>query len=295
MFNKIRFHFLVGLLTILANAATAQSEKALLWKISGPDLKEPSYLFGTYHLLTDKYVATLPEVDFPFQTAKGVVVEMVIDSSKLMALGMMAIMPNNKISNLLTPDEFNRVSSELQTLMGIKLEALDQLKPITVTIMITMLQAQKQNSALLEKFKGQPMDFQFAASGKKLGKTIHPLETQEEQMKLLYDALSVEEQARQLVAYIDQKELAAKSQIDLVNLYLDKDIYGLQKLAESMPKDLGDMDYLLKNRNTKWMEVLPSLMQKGSQFIAVGALHLPGPDGLIELLRQKGYAVTAIP
>lgn len=258
-------------------------------------MKEPSYLFGTYHLLTDKYVATLPEVKQAFQDTKGVVVEMVIDSSKLMALGMMAIMPNNKISKLLTPDEFERVSAELESLMGVKLEALDQLKPIAVTLMMTMLYAQKENAELLEKFKGQPMDFAFAASGKKLGKAIHPLETQEEQMKMLFDAFTIEEQARQLIAYVDQQELMAKSQTALVNLYLDKDIYGLQKLAESMPKDLGSMDHLLKDRNAKWMKTLPGLMLSDSQFIAVGALHLPGSDGLIGLLRQEGYTVVAMP
>jgi uncharacterized protein YbaP (TraB family) len=60
-----------------------------------------------------------------------------------------------------------------------------------------------------------------------------------------------------------------------------------------MPKDFGNSDFLLKNRNERWMNVLPGLMKKEAQFIAVGALHLPGPHGLIALLRKAGY--TAVP
>ncbi|MBN8578708.1 MAG: TraB/GumN family protein [Cytophagales bacterium] len=286
--------YFVVLFLLLGNTLFAQSEKALLWKITGKGLREPSYLFGTYHLLTHKFLTTTPEIKEPFKQAKGVVVEMVIDSSRLQQLGMMALMPDQKISSLISVEEFNLVSAELEKLMGVSLTQLDQFKPVSIMVMMTLVYAQQRNAEILAKYPGLPMDYFYAATGKMYKKEVTPLETQEEQIDLLYNSFSIEEQARQLVKYVAQKELAAQTQADLLALYLDKDLRGMYALTESLPTDLGNSDALLKDRNTKWMEVLPKLMKKQSQFIAVGALHLPGPDGLIALLRKQGFTVTPV-
>jgi uncharacterized protein YbaP (TraB family) len=61
-----------------------------------------------------------------------------------------------------------------------------------------------------------------------------------------------------------------------------------------VPDQFGNSDYLIKDRNNKWMKVLPGLMKESSQFVAVGALHLAGPDGLITQLQNSGYKVTPV-
>jgi|JI10StandDraft_1071094.scaffolds.fasta_scaffold503491_2 uncharacterized protein YbaP (TraB family) len=272
----------------------AQSEKGILWKISGEDLKEPSYLLGTYHLLTDKFVNELPEVKKAFSKTKGVVVEMVIDSSKLGAMTMMAIMPGKKISEMISAEDFKLISAELERTIEVSLSAMDQLKPISVMVFLTLAYAQEQNAEVLKKYPGVPMDAHLAALGKKEQKQITQLETMEEQMALLYNQFPLEEQARQLVAFIKQKDLMIQSQATLLNHYLSKDLKSLYEFSESMPKDFGDSDFLLKDRNEKWVQVIPELMRKQSQFIAVGALHLPGPDGVISLLQKQGYTVKPV-
>ncbi len=295
--KKPGWSLLLWLVTfVFTHQASAQSlEKSLLWEVSGNGLKERSYLFGTYHLLTHKFLTTTPEIKEPFKQAKGVVVEMVIDSSRLQELSMKAIMPDQKISQLISPDEFTKVSAELEKTMGVKLTQLDQLKPVSIMVMMTLAYAQKGNADVLAKYPGLPMDYFFAATAKKvMKKKVTALETQEEQIDLLYNTFPLAEQANQLVAYVDQKDQAAQVQIDLLNLYLKKDLEGMFALTESWPQDLGNSDVLLKDRNIKWMNSLPSLMKKESQFIAVGALHLPGPEGLITLLRKQGYTVNPI-
>ncbi|MBL7860229.1 MAG: TraB/GumN family protein [Cyclobacteriaceae bacterium] len=281
-------------ISFLPASAQQENDRSLLWQVTGQALKEPSYLFGTYHLLTDKFTATLPEINTPFTKAKGVVVEMVIDSSHLAAMGAMAIMPDKKISELMNPDEFALVSSEVEKVVGANMTALNQFKPVSIMVIMTMMYAQQKNAEILKKYAGTPMDYYFAVSGKKSGKVVTPLETQAEQAQLLYDAYPISEQARQLVEFVKQKDLAAKTQVDLVNLYLAKDLHGMYTLMEKMPQEFGNSDFLLKDRNLKWMKVLPDLMTNESQFIAVGALHLAGPDGLITLLRQRGYSVTPV-
>jgi uncharacterized protein len=275
--------------------AEAQPQQGLLWKISGKDLKEPSYLFGTYHLLNNSYLHEIPQVTQTLAKTKGLVVEAIIDSSKLQSMAMMAIMPDKKITDLITPEETKLVSAELEALMGVTLAAVDQLKPSSVIVLMTVLYSQKLNGEILKKYPGQPMDVYLAATAKKEAKTVTALETIEQQMNFLYNHFSLEEQARQLVIFVNQKEISEQSQAKLLQIYLAHDLEQLYRYADSLPKDMGDSDFLLKDRNVNWMKTLPGLMAKESQFIAVGALHLVGPDGLINLLQKQGYKVIPVP
>jgi uncharacterized protein YbaP (TraB family) len=288
------FQVLLLITGFVASSAFGQSGKGLVWEITGKGLKEPSYLFGTYHLLTNSYLNEIPQVKQSLAKTKGLVVEAVIDSSKLQSIAMMAIMPDKKISGMITPEEAKLVSAELEALMGVNLAAVDQLKPSSVIVLMTVLYAQKQNTAVLKKYPGQPMDVHLAAVAKKDLKTVTALETIEQQMNFLYNHFPLEEQARQLVIFVKQKEISEQSQAKLLEIYLDHDLEQLYRYADSLPKDMGDSDFLLKDRNLNWMKTLPDLMHKESQFIAVGALHLPGPDGVISLLQKQGYIVKPV-
>jgi uncharacterized protein YbaP (TraB family) len=293
-FRSVFFYLLVASMTWVPLAGRAQPDAAILWKVTSAELSEPSYLLGTYHLLTDSYFHTLSEAREPFAQASAIVVETVIDSSRISGLAGHMMMPGQKLSRLLSAADFERVSDELARVSGMQLAQLDMMKPATVAILITMGYAQLAIGETLRKYPGNPMDYHVAATAKRLGKTVTQLETMEEQFAILYNTFSIEEQARQLVALVDYKELAAAAQGKLLDLYLARDIHGLHAYAEQMPEDFGDSDFLLKNRNEKWMRVLPALMKRESQFIAVGALHLPGPDGLIARLQQAGFQVVPV-
>lgn len=283
----------LSLLLVFASAQ-AQLEKGVVWEITGRGLKEPSYLFGTYHLLTNSYLNEIPQVKQSLAKSKGLVVEAVIDSSKLQSIAMMAIMPDKKISGMITPEEAKLISAELEALMGVNLAAVDQLKPSSVIVLMTLTYSQKLNAEVLKKYPGQPMDVYLAATAKKENKTVTALETIEQQLNLLYNHFSLEEQARQLVIFVKQKEISEQSQAKLLQIYLEHDLEKLYRYADSLPKDMGDSDFLLKDRNMNWMKTLPDLMHKESQFIAVGALHLPGSDGVISLLQKQGYIVKPV-
>lgn len=279
------------------HAQEKKTEKALLWKVSGNGLTEASYLFGTYHLLGDKFLAEVPETSQPFAKAKGVVVELVLDSAKMIRVMMSkGIMYDKKISTLLSADDFKLVDSILQSLSEYNLKTLDMFKPAQISAMISLLQTQKMNADLLKKYDGTPLDIHFANFGKSLGKTVTALETHEQQCDMLYNHFTVEEQAQQLVETVKQSDLTARFSVDMTNFYLKKDLDALMTMMEEVPKELpgGNMDYMLKDRNESWVKVLPGLMKSGSQFIAVGAGHLPGQDGLITLLRKQGYTVTPV-
>lgn len=277
------------------HAQEKNSEKSLLWKVSGNGLTESSYLFGTYHLLGDKFLTEVPEVQKSFAEAKGVVVETLIDSSKLQGIMMKSMMTEKKISTLISPEDFKLVSDELKRLSGYDLAMLDRFKPAQVNALIMVMSAQQLNADVLTKYSGIPLDAYFATEGKKQNKVVTPFETMEEQFTMLLDHFPVEEQAKQLVEAVRQKDFNANVGTNMVKLYLAKDLDGLHTLMESYPQELtGNMDYMLKDRNANWMNVLPALMKSGSQFIAVGAAHLTGPDGLLTLLKKQGYTLTPV-
>ena len=80
---------------------------------------------------------------------------------------------------------------------------------------------------------------------------------------------------------------------DLLKIYFENDISKIYRIYQESIKENGDMDFLIKKRNDNWMQTLPALFKKQSNFVAVGALHLAGPDGLVEQLKKMGYTVTA--
>jgi uncharacterized protein YbaP (TraB family) len=94
---------------------------------------------------------------------------------------------------------------------------------------------------------------------------------------------------------VKKNDLIAKTHVEMLDLYMKKDLAGLLAIMESYPEEVtGNSDFLLKDRNVKWVKALPAIMNSGSQFIAVGAGHLPGKDGVISLLRNEGYAVEPV-
>ncbi|WP_299985040.1 TraB/GumN family protein [uncultured Pontibacter sp.] len=282
-----------------AKATTAQAQpvtaaKSLLWEISGNGLKQPSYLYGTYHLLNASYLNTVPEVMERFMESRGVVVETEIDSAKMMQLGAKMVMPDNRLSNLLSKEDYALVNEEIKAQFGFELSMADQMKPMTLLLMLSLKDYQRME--VLKEYTGQPLDMYFASYNKKSKKKVSTLETMEQQFDLLYNHHPLDKQAEQLVAYVKNKETAMKMSDKLVQLYFDKDLAGMWKLSNDYNELTGggDMAYMTDDRNKDWMTKLPAIMKEQSTFIAVGALHLPGENGLLQLLQRAGYTVKPL-
>jgi uncharacterized protein YbaP (TraB family) len=268
--------------------------KSMLWEISGNGLKQPSYLYGTYHLLSDSYLNSVPVVKERFQQSNGVVVEVEIDSAAMKQMSTKVLMTDNKISTLLSPEDFSLVGKEVKQTIGYELTMLDQMKPISLFLMLSMTEYQKLD--VVKQYAGKPLDSYFAAQGKKDGKKVTSLETIEHQLDLLYDHHPVAIQANQLVNYVKQKEEVLKIQNQLTDLYFTKDLNGMWNAYVAYSKLTGDEDmaYMVDDRNKNWIMKLPAIMQERSTFVAVGALHLPGENGLIQLLQKAGYKVKPL-
>lgn len=284
------------LLGVLKPLQAQKLENSLLWEISGNGLSKPSFLFGTYHLLNDGYLgAEQPRVLDAFKKADGVIVEVVIDTPAMMKAQMGMVMTDNRLSALLDSAQYQLVKAELQAVMGIDLSLLEQIKPIAVSTMLSL--AYTAGLPVLSKYGGQPLDQYFAAEGKRTGKAVAGLETIEEQVDVLFNHFPLKEQAAILVEMVTMKERGQQINRDLIDRYLEQNIAALDEIGQQTLKEMpawGSMDFINADRNKRWMAKLPAILKSGNQFIAVGTLHLPGEQGLIQMLRKEGYTVKPV-
>lgn len=301
MKNKIKNTLQIGirasLLVLIFNiniVSGQHSDQSLLWEISGKNLEQSSYLFGTFHLLNDEFLQSKPEVLNRFEQVEQIVVEVEIDSSKMQQMAMMTVMQGDLISNYLSDDEAELISETLTVMLGVSLDQVDVLKPMALMATLSMIHNQMVLGEDLTGYEGIPVDQWFASEGMQSGKQVVPLESIEEQMGLLFNTTSNEDQAAQLVSYLQNEEESFELIQTLFDCYVSEDLKCLQKIGDDMYEAMPSMTAFLDERNVNWMTKLPDLIQDKPSLIAVGALHLTGEMGLIELLRQEGYRVESV-
>ncbi len=137
-----------------------------------------------------------------------------------------------------------------------------------------------------------PMDMYFQNEAKSGGKKLIGLETFEVQVNALFQQFSPQRQAEMLVDFVKDKEKAKSELITMNKYYRAGDLSKLQLLLSDQSYSESEAKVMLDDRNKKWMDQLPQLMKEQQTFVAVGALHLAGENGLVSLLRSAGYTVT---
>lgn len=277
-------------LIILTNSVKAQ--ESLLWQVSSSEGKT-SYIFGTYHLVGSEYLDAHPKVASAYSKSSTIVVETIIDSAKLMEAATMAFMNGHTLWDYYDTTQFQTIDTVIRSVTGMSLSSLVQMKPIAIAMLYTLSIAQKDIEGSQLDFSGQPIDVYFASHAEKKGKDVVTLETMMEQMKILYDSDPLEKQAQALLEVIEDTTVESLS-IELLRLYQNEDLSGMYSLSQEVEDSYGDMAVLLDNRNQNWIAKLTPLLDKGEAFIAVGALHLPGDQGLLNLLESSGYIIKPV-
>ncbi|MCU0349747.1 MAG: TraB/GumN family protein [Flavobacterium sp.] len=277
--------FAFGLFSLLSQAQTL--EKALLWKISGNDLSQPSYLFGTIHATCD---ATLDEATLKaLDETKQLFLEIDMDNPELQKQMMMNMTMKDgaSLSNLISKEDFSIVDDFLQKNMGMSAKMIDNFKPFMIS------------SMLLPKLLDCPIksfEMELMKVAKEQEEEIYGLETISDQLDV-FDQIPYQEQAEELVKTAKDGMKKDKLEMEKVmKVYIDKDI---EKMLDLMAKSENKIssnynDVLLINRNRKWISVIEQNSKEIPTFYGVGAAHLAGENGVINLLRKLGYNVEAV-
>jgi uncharacterized protein YbaP (TraB family) len=279
--------------TIGPRQIQAQGKPGVFYSITGNGLKDTSWLFGTYHLIKDSYLNEIPHVQAAFRRASGVVVEVVIDSSAMPGANAKAMLATGQLTDFFDKSFADSLDLSLKASIGQGIDVFRPMKPMVVMLTMSVVQLMKDNPALLSKYTGQPLDVYFAAENKAKHKQVTALESVDQQMDLLFNTLSPEQQAVLLKEYIRNKDAGARLGNELMRTYFSNDLEKIAALYQASVQVSGELDFLVKKRNIAWIKQLPSILHSGSTFVAVGALHLAGEGGLVKQLRQMGYTVTA--
>jgi uncharacterized protein YbaP (TraB family) len=288
---RIFIYLIIGFLTIGTNskAQTKKAENSLLWEISGNGLKKTSYLFGTYHFAGKDFIDTMEVLQSKLNHADAIVGELVIDSTVAMKLGGYMLMKNNFLDKLLSAEEYQTVANYLKKIGGYDIKLFNSMNPAAVQVIILQLIAPKTftaNNPALDQF--------FQDYSKTTNKKLFGLETVEDQAYVLFGN-SLERQKQLLLKSIKNEEENKRDSQKLYDNYIAQNLDELEKLfVKSDDYSQEELDKLLKNRNQKWLAQLPMLMENDGLFIAVGAGHLIGNDGLIKGLKKLGYTVKPL-
>lgn len=267
--------------------AQTNSGNSLLWEISGNNLKQPSYLFGTVHMIC-KEDFFLPEVvRTKFSAAEEVFLELDMDDPAMMMkmMTMMQLPKGQTIKQLFGDSAFKEFDKKYQKITGMSAVMFNTFKPLMLMTMLTEKSLSCSNRESYEQT--------FMAIAAKEKKDIKGLEKMEDQIAV-FDAIPDSVEIANLQTMINNFDKSIEEFKKLVAIYKQQDVEGLFKLTTASPELMDAQNDLLVKRNNNWIPVMQKNMEAKACFFAVGAAHLGGDIGVINLLRKQGYTVKPV-
>jgi uncharacterized protein YbaP (TraB family) len=328
--------YLIGLLFSITFFFTSTFVKAqLLWEISGNNLKQKSYLFGTVHVGDERVIDYASNIYPYMDNSLTVAGELDLNfMTSIMAISYVMSPRDSTLSKLLTKEEYQEIKPYLAKNIGQFAPFLDMVRPVFIMAMLqekeqeqlakSLNKAKKGESATKEKFPALDMYLQNRA--RKNEQTVIGLETVKEQMTAL-NSTPIQEQAKELYNYIVEKNKTHNTALDsvkvetndttsielqksvnpmeiLISLYLSENI---EELHDQISSEFEEETYqsLIVRRNVVMVKRLKEQMEKemtkenkknnkNTIFAAVGAGHLGGKEGMVNLLKEAGYTLTPI-
>lgn len=268
--------------------AAAPAQPGLLWRIDKPGAAA-SHVFGTMHS-EHPDIVTLPEsVREALSGAAAVTLEMVMDPQSLAQLtDSMLITAGPQLPELIGADLYRRTVAAMAS-HGVPEHALRGMQPWAVA---TTLMVPKGSTGL---FLDRVLYLEALAKGK----PIDGLETAAEQMAV-FGGMSAAEQVQLLEEALKQFPKLEETHAELRAAYVRRDLQALLDINDAALRE-GDPalarrfnERVIVDRNRRMVERMHPGLARGNAFFAVGALHLPGEQGILELLRRQGYRVTVV-
>ncbi|HEU4555063.1 MAG TPA: TraB/GumN family protein, partial [Chitinophaga sp.] len=276
------------LLQAKAQLPAHNSPNSLLWKISGNNMMQPSFLYGTMHMMCEKDFKFPPGVITALQATQQLYLELNMDDSTMLRqMQQLLLMPEDySLKKLFAPEDYRQLNDYLKKTIGVDAALFDRMKPMALTSLLTV-------KLLLPCTQPFSIEKELLKNAKAQQKSIAGLETLEDQMAV-FDSIPDKEEAAALVDMLRHPD-EERAQFDsLLHAYQRQDIQQLYNLTVSS-KDIGPFrDILLDRRNARWIPLITQQIQATPTFFAVGAGHLGGPNGVIALLRRQGYRVEPV-
>jgi len=282
------FLFLLAAITRAGTDTDTDKSHGLLWAVSRAGV-EPAYLFGTIHSEDPAVLQLAKPVQQAFDTAQSVVLEMLLDKEAMVySSTAMLMLDGRSLSDIIGQPLFRQASTAIQS-RGIPEVVLERMQPWAAAVTLSM-PAPKT---------GQVLDAMLYQNALQQGKQVYGLETAREQLNM-FESMSESDQIILLQDAVENFPDIDAIHAELLAAYRQRDLDGLMAISEASMQQ-GDQrladDFqqrLVVDRNHRMADRMRQYLQQGNAFVAVGALHLPGEEGLLNLLEQQGYTVRRV-
>jgi uncharacterized protein len=272
-----------------ASKTIQQGENTLLWEISGMGIAKPSYLYGTMHIVCEDDAKMSEGLKNAIAKSKQVFFEIDMDDmEEMMGMIKYARMNNGlKLSDLITPEEHIRLEEYFKSNKSIiPFGMMARFKPYFITAIIA--------EGIMSCEKKSSIEQMIMTEARKSDKEVSGLETLEFQASI-FDSIPYEKQAKDLVMYIDSIDSYKNTTLEMMDLYRKQDINSMESIMiKSDPGMEQYMGILLYDRNKRWSIQIPDYARGMPTLFAVGAGHLGGKTGVINLLKEMGYTVKPL-
>lgn len=275
-----------------AQKSSGSDAKTLLWKVTGKDLSKPSYIFGTMHMICANDIELSDSLKSAIKNSDKVYLELDMDDMMQMMSAMMHMnmRGDTSLSDLLSPADYKKVKEYFEKKSSlIPFAMMERYKPLLIESMVLEQSEKCDNMIVIEQL--------VMEQANRYGKEIKGLETFAYQLGI-FDQIPYKTQAQQLVKMVDEAESGKDDDKDemkvLTDAYRSQELSKMDELTKDDPGIGAFADILLYNRNANWAKKLQDIMANNSVVVAVGAGHLPGKKGVLNLLREAGYKVEPV-
>jgi uncharacterized protein len=265
-----------------------KEDKSLLYEISGNGLAQPSYIYGTIHIICkDDFIMT-EATKQKFSETQQVYLEIDMDDPKMMPEMMksMYMTDGSTIKSLLSEPDYQKVSQFFKDTLKMNIGTMDKMKPFVLSSMTI---------PKLIACASQSYEETFMKMAKSENKEVLGLETVQEQFGAL-DKMRMKKQADLMLVKMIENWNDGKQELkQLISDYKNQDVEAMfEDMSKLKTMDAEFENDLLVIRNQNWISKISKITKEKPTFFAVGAGHLGGKKGVITLLRDAGFTVKAI-
>lgn len=265
-----------------------------LWRVERGGAP-PSHIMGTIHV-TDPRVRDLPApLREAFESSEQAAFELLFEPEEQQAIAQGQRLPTRKsLTKLLDRETYERTLA-MAARYGLTAEVVERMQPWALSIVF-----QTPPKEFRRRLDGDlVLDRWLIQWAYDLGMRVVALETVDEQMSL-FQGIGDRDQVAMLRNMLAQLEEEPNALEGLIEEYLDGNMVTAYRRVERMAREDDDPDarrfkeQFLDQRNHTMVRRMIPLLERGRAFVAVGALHMPGEEGILRLLEDRGYRVTRI-
>ncbi len=269
-------------------------ENALLWEVTGKGLKQPSYVFGTIHIINDEDYflpkGALAAIDASEEIIFEIDMNDMNDMTKQMGMLKDVFMNDDlTLKDLMEEEDYKLVSDHFSKL-GLPIFFFERMKPMFLTVFASS----DFDPSGIQNGSMKSYEMEFFEIANKSGKKVGGLESIEYQLNV-FDNIPYKDQAQMLLESIKTSGGGGDQFKEMVDIYKAQNIDAMITMIGSEEAGMSEYeDILVGDRNKNWIPIMEEKMKVQTTFFAVGAGHLAGKDGVIHLLKNQGYKLKPL-